>query len=149
MDYSSNVLAHSTRNLRLLLLRGHNQRRSHICLDNLRHCILHGLLRPHSCHLLQPHHHCRSSPWLQPLMQYQLHTLCLRRLHLWFRTPPLCTPLHQLSLPHSTNRSNYMAYCSSSISCIDYTTYTFTELTVPTSYPSFSTTGRYIYSSSS
>ena len=51
--------------------------------------------------------------------------------------------------PHSTNRSNYMAYCSNSISRIDYTTYTSTELTVPTSYPSFSTAGRYIYSSSS
>ena len=32
-------------------------------------------------------------------MQYQLHTLCLRRLHLWFLTPPLCTPLHRPSLP--------------------------------------------------
>ena len=31
-------------------------------------------------------------------MQYQLHTLYLRRLHLWFLTPPLCTPLHRPSL---------------------------------------------------
>ena len=50
---------------------------------------------------------------------------------------------------HSTNCSNYMAHYSSSISRIDHTTYTFAELTVSTSYPSFSTTGSYSYSSPS
>ena len=86
------------RSIHLLLRRGHNQRRVHICLDNLRHCILHGLLRLHSCRLLQPHHPCPSHHWLQLLMQYQLPTLCLQWPHLWLLKPPLCTPLHRLSL---------------------------------------------------
>ena len=114
------------RSRRLLLRRGHHQRRLHICLDNPRHCSLHGLLRPHSWRLLQPHHHCRSLHWLHPLMQYQLHILFLQRLHLWFPTPLLCTPLHRpLLLPqhqlfqlhgtllqlHLTHRPHHLHLC--------------------------------------
>ena len=86
------------RNIHLLLRRGHNHRRVHICLDNLRHCILHGLLRPHLFRLLQLHPPCHSHHWPQLLMQYQLPTSCLQWLHPWLRKPPWCTLLHRLSL---------------------------------------------------
>ena len=37
-------------------------------------------------------------------MQYQLHILFLQRLHLWFLTPLLCTPLHRPLLPPQHQR---------------------------------------------
>ena len=86
------------RSLHLLLRRGHNQRRVHIYLDILRHCILHGLRPLRSCRLPQPHHLCHSHHWPQLLMRYHLPTSCLQWPHPWFLKPPWCTPLHRLSL---------------------------------------------------
>ena len=51
-------------------------------LDNLRHYILRGLLRPRPNRQLPLCRHCHSLPLQQPLMQYQLHTLDLLQLHL-------------------------------------------------------------------
>ena len=50
---------------------------------------------------------------------------------------------------NGTNVSDHMAYCSNSIPRTDYTTYTSTGLTLPTSCPSISTIGYYDIDNSS
>lgn len=73
-----------------------HRRQLNIYLDNLRHCILRGLLRLRPSRQLPLCRHRHSLPLQQPLMQYQPHTLSLLQLNHWAPTQPLSTPLHQL-----------------------------------------------------